>query len=65
MKPNKIRALLVERGIKQVDIANELNVSRSHVGSVIAGRWRSKRIAECIARRLNMPIERLFRDYAA
>jgi|GEM_PF-3046617 len=65
MKLTKVRALMVEREIKQAEIAAELKVSRSHVSGVLYGRWRSRRVVECIARRLEMPVERLFPDYAA
>ncbi|WP_321532305.1 helix-turn-helix transcriptional regulator [uncultured Desulfuromonas sp.] len=65
MKLNKVRALMVDRDIKQADIADELKLSRSHVSGVISGRWRSRRVVECIARHLDMPVERLFPDYAA
>lgn len=52
MTPNKIKALLVEQGIKQAEIAAELNVSGSAVCGVIKRRFRSRLIEQYIAARL-------------
>jgi len=44
MNWNKIKAMLVERGIKQVDIANDLGLTRSAVNKVLNGHAKSHRI---------------------
>lgn len=65
MKPQKIRALMVEKKITSADIARELGVSHVSVHGVIYGKWPSRRIAEAVARRLNLPLEKVFPKYAA
>ncbi|MCF6267799.1 MAG: helix-turn-helix transcriptional regulator [Desulfuromusa sp.] len=65
MKPNKIRALMVERGIKQADIARDLNIRKASVNGVVHGKWASRRVATEVARRLNLPLEKVFPKYAA
>jgi predicted transcriptional regulator len=49
MKTRKIKALLIERGIKQVTIAKDLGVSTSTVSKVVAGDARSRRVEEAVA----------------
>jgi predicted transcriptional regulator len=56
----KVYALLIEHGIKQKDIADELKVKRATVSGVINGHHSSRRIQEYIAKRLNKPYERLW-----
>jgi len=46
----QIKIELLKRGIKQVDIARALGVSRSVVSHVIAGRRRSRRVEKYIRR---------------
>ena len=65
MKPRKIRALMVERDIKNVDIARALNIRPASVHGVVCGKWASRRVAEEVARQLNMPLEKVFPKYAA
>ncbi|MDW7646448.1 MAG: helix-turn-helix transcriptional regulator [Desulfuromonadales bacterium] len=60
MQPNKIRALMVEKGIKQADIARDLGINLVSVHGTIYGKWRSRRVAREIAARLDMPVEKLF-----
>jgi len=60
----KVKALLVERGIKQKDIADELGVLLSTVSGVLNGHHSSARIKQYITRRLGEPCERLW-DKAA
>jgi transcriptional regulator with XRE-family HTH domain len=56
----KIKALLIERGIKQKDIAAELGVLLSTVSGVINGHHSSHRIKEHIAKKLHKPYEKLW-----
>ena len=65
MKPNKIRALMVERGIKQADIARDLKIGRASVNGVVNGKWASRRVATEVSRRLKLPLEKVFPKYAA
>lgn len=57
MKATEIKIALLKLGIKQVEIARRLNVSRQAVNSVINGRLRSNNIESYI--------ERLIRKQAA
>ncbi len=63
MKPLKIRAMLVERGITNADIARDLGVTRHAIYGVIHGRWTSRPVATEIARRLGLPLEKVFPRY--
>ena len=67
MSPNKIKAMLVERGIKQSDIAKELGIARSSVGGAISGyrQHKSRRVHEAVAKRVGKPIEKLWPDLYA
>lgn len=65
MKPHEIRALLVKKRIKQVDLAHELGVTLPAVNGVVNGYWMSRRIAEHIAKRLGRKVEKLWPDLAA
>ena len=56
----KIKALLIEKGIKQKDIADALNVAPCMVSGVIGGYMKSRRIREYIAVQLNRPYEKLW-----
>lgn len=51
----KIKALLVEKGIKQKEIAEELAVTPGLVSGVIGGHFNSRRIKQAIADKLKMP----------
>jgi DNA-binding XRE family transcriptional regulator len=63
MNPRKIRAMLVERGITNADIARDMGVTRNAIYGVIAGRWSSRAVATEIARRINLPLEKVFPKY--
>ncbi|MDT8422091.1 MAG: helix-turn-helix transcriptional regulator [Desulfuromonadales bacterium] len=63
MKPRRIRALLVENGITHAEIARTLDIKRQSVDSVIHGRTNSRRVSEEVARRLNLPLDRVFPQY--
>jgi predicted transcriptional regulator len=62
MSPNKIKAMLVERGVKQCDIAKELGIAPSSVGGAIRGyrQHRSRRVHEAVAAKVGKPIEKLW-----
>lgn len=57
---NYIRGLLALRGIRVVDIARHLGVTKATVSFVIAGRTRSHRVQKIIAEMLDMPFETLW-----
>lgn len=59
-KVKKIKTLMIIKGIKGVHLAKELGVHPSLIYHVINGRKKSKRIAEYIAQRLNVPYNDLF-----
>lgn len=61
MAPNEIKAELVRREQTMTAIANELAVSPSHVAQVVAGKRRSPRVEEAIARAIGKPVGRVFR----
>ena len=65
MKPHEIRALLVKNQISQRDIARDLGVSDQAVCGAIRGLWQSRRVCEEVARRLKMPVEKLWPKLAA
>lgn len=58
---NKVKALLVEKGIRQIEIAKALSVKSASVNGVVNGRDRSKRIEKYIADRLGLSPERVRR----
>ncbi len=57
-----IKALLVEAGIKQVDLAKQLSVDPSAVSAIVSGRKRSRRIRLAIARALRYDVRDLWPD---
>ncbi len=57
MKGQTIRALLLLRDIRLVDIARALGVARPTVSQVVRGVRKSRRIQEYIADLLDMPVE--------
>ena len=60
----KVRALMVEKGIKQKEIADELGVRAPAVSGVLNGHWPSQRVREAIARRLGMTMKQLDRIWS-
>jgi len=60
MDRQKIKALLVERGITQIEIARRLNLSPQTVATVINRRGRSYRVERMIAELLGVPYEDLW-----
>ena len=63
MKGNSVKAKLVEQGISLTEIANELNLEISTVSAVVSGLRSSRPVAEHIASRLDMPLEKVFPKY--
>lgn len=58
---NRLEELRKQRGIKQEDLANALEVSRQTIGSLENGRYSpSIQLAFKIARYFNMAIEEIF-----
>ena len=60
MKPQKIRALLIENKEKQIDIARALGVQPSSVGMAIDNKFVSRRIREAIAEKARVPFETMW-----
>lgn len=60
MKPQKIRALLIEYGEKQIDIARSVGVRPSSVGMCIDGKFVSRRIREAIAEKARTSFEKMW-----
>ena len=65
MHRTSIKARLLEAGIKQVDIARQIGVDPSAVSAIIAGRKRSRRVREAIARALGVKIQELWPEEEA
>lgn len=65
MKPNQIKAALAERGIRQREIARECSVTDTQVSRVIkqCDFIVSTKVAKTIAKRLGMPLEKVFPAY--
>lgn len=58
---NRLEALRKQRGIKQEELANALEVSRQTIGSLENGRYNpSIQLAFKIAKYFNMSIEEIF-----
>ena len=55
-----VRALLVARNIKQIDIAERHNFGRAEVNKVINGKRKTQRIREAIAQELGMSVQQLW-----
>jgi predicted transcriptional regulator len=55
----KVRALMVEKGIKQKEIADELGVYAPAVSGALNGHWKSQPVREAIARRLGLTMKQL------
>lgn len=65
MKANEIRAALLLKEVRPVEIANKLAVSRAAVSSVISGTLKSKRIQEEIAGIIGKKVEEIWPALAA
>ena len=64
MKPNEIKAALMLKGIKQGEIARMLGITAAAVSSVIAGRYKSKRVKLQIAKILSKSINEIWQESA-
>lgn len=60
MNKQKIKAMLVERGISQKSIALKLQVEGSTVCAVLNGQRESKRVKQAVARELGVKTEILW-----
>lgn len=56
----KVKSLMVLKGIKSIDIARQLGVSRVTVSIVLTGKGKSQRIQKAIADALCMQYEKLW-----
>lgn len=56
----KVKALLVEQGISQTELADEMGLSRVTVSGVLNGHQRSKKIQKFIADKLNRDYVKLW-----
>lgn len=65
MNIRKIRALMVLKGIKVIDIAKMANVSPTTVSVVLTGKGTSRNIKQTIANALGRPYEKLWGKKAA
>lgn len=58
-----VKRLIYEKGVCLSDIAREVGVSPALVGRVVRGETCSRRVAECIASFLGLPLEALWPDH--
>lgn len=59
---NRVKALMVLKGIKQADICVLLGVRASSVSLIVSGKKRSRRIRTAIAQALGVRVEELWPD---
>lgn len=64
MHPQKIKAKLVELGVTQKSIADELGISLAAVSMTISGKCRSPRIRAAVAARIGIDVNRVFKRAA-
>jgi transcriptional regulator with XRE-family HTH domain len=57
---NKVKAMMVIKGIKQVDICRRLDVRPSTVSLIVSGKKKSARIRAAIAKALGVPVADLW-----
>lgn len=60
MKVEKIRALLIEHKVKQVDLARDLELSSGSISRVISGHYTSHRVQAAISKAVNVPFEKMW-----
>lgn len=65
MRPNKIKAILVEKGVTVTSIAKRLGVSQPTVTLTIQGKTTSARIRAAIAEAIGQPVEKLWPEKKA
>lgn len=56
----KVKALMVLKGVKNLDIAREMHVSKTWVSLVLCGHKRSDRIRKAIADAVGMDVEEVW-----
>lgn len=64
MKPEKIRAVLIEKKVKQIEIAREFGVTSGAISRVIDGHFKSRRIQQAISEKAHIPFEKMWRKAA-
>jgi DNA-binding Xre family transcriptional regulator len=57
-----LRALLIERNIKQIDIARKYFIDPSEVNKVVLGKRSTPRIREAIAKELHLNPQDIWKD---
>jgi len=57
---NKVKSMMVLKGVKQVDICRKLNVAPATVSLIVSGKKVSARIRKAIARALGVKVEELW-----
>jgi transcriptional regulator with XRE-family HTH domain len=60
----KIKILLIENDITQVDLAKKIKTTPSYVNHIIHGNRKNSRIRRLIARELGCTVKTLFSDAA-
>lgn len=55
-----VKSLLVRQGITQTQLAAELGCKRENVSGVLCGSFKSRRVMEHIAKRLNRDFDKLW-----
>lgn len=65
MTGREIKAALVERGVKQVEIARKTGHGPSFVNDVITRKRRSPAIEKAIAEAIGKPLKKVFPEIAA
>ncbi len=60
MTGQKRKRILLDKGIKQVEIARECDVTAAHVSMVVSGAHVSWPVAEAIAKRADLPVLTMF-----
>lgn len=63
MRPQSIKAKLVELGVTQQEIADKVDVTRQSVNKVIAGESKSARIQRAVARIIHVPVAQAFPNH--
>ena len=57
---NRVKILMLQKDISQVQIVNKYKFDKGDVSKVVHGKRKTKAIQEAIARELNMPLDEVF-----
>ena len=57
---NRVKILMLQKDISQVDIVNKYKFDKGDVSKVVHGKRKTRAIQEAIARELNMSVEDVF-----